>query len=293
MLGRLTHGTATPLTAPDAPLVARGGPGGSGFGIAYSPFRPGPSPGSTECKPRDQVEREINALDGKYSMIRLYGGECEQIATLLDIVRNKNFKLFLGIWNVDGNRGNEVRELIRQVGGRWDKIDTVSVGNEVINRGAASVGDVIGALRASRDELRRSGYNGPVVNVDVFVQVFSHPELCNESDYCAVNIHPYFDGNRRADEAGQFVADMVNVVRDHISDKGKRIVVTESGWPWAGNVNGAAVPGRGEQAAAIESLRNRFANNAHDLILFSAYDEEWKNPGPLNVEKYWGIKNHY
>jgi exo-beta-1,3-glucanase (GH17 family) len=63
-------------------------------------------------------------------------------------------------------------------------------------------------------------------------------------------------------------------------------MITESGWPSAGENNGVAVPSQDNQDAAISSLKSSIGN---DVLLFQSFNNLWKSPGYLNVEQWWGI----
>jgi len=148
---------------------------------------------------------------------------------------------------------------------------------------------VVAAVAAARQALRAAGYAGPVVTVDTFLAVERSPELCDRSDYCAVNVHPFFDGSVAAEEAGAFVRRKVADVKAVLRNPGMRVVVTESGWPWQGNTNGRAVPGRDQQEAAVKSLVE--AGNEGGLFLFSAFDDRWKKAEAWTyyAEPFWGL----
>ncbi|KAK3346670.1 glycoside hydrolase superfamily [Lasiosphaeria hispida] len=202
--------------------------------------------------------------------------------------------MFLGIFNLDG-LDEQVATLVQAVNasaGGWALVDTVSVGNELVNNGQATARQVVDAVAAARASLRSAGYLGPVVTVDTFLAVERFPVLCDASDYCAVNVHPFFDGSTAAAQAGQFVLRKVADVREVLLDSGKKVVVTESGWPWQGNTNGLAVPGRQNQKMAVQSIVDVYgATNPGGLILFTAFDDGWKKaePGTFYAEQFWGM----
>ena len=58
----------------------------------------------------------------------------------------------------------------------------------------------------------------------------------------------------------------------------------ETGWPSAGNSNGAAVASPENQAIAKASILSAMKNQC---VLFSAFDDLWKSPGEYNVEQHW------
>ena len=226
-----------------------------------------------------------------FTSVRVYGVDCNQVAMTIAAVSQYNMAIFAGLTVLDNLAAN-LASMVSQVSSTnsWHMIDTVSICNECINNNAAAVGDVVAALGTARATLGPAGFTGHVVTVDVFVQFFNHPELCQNSDYCAANCHAFFDDQITADGAGDYVAQQAAAIAQAVP--GKAVVITESGWPWAGNANGAAVPSVANQQAAIASLKSAFASNPGGLIIFDSFDAGWKQPGPYGVEQYFGIYGH-
>ena len=70
-------------------------------GMAYSPYN---ADGS--CKTQDQVNKDFEPLND-YSMIRIYGTDCDQVTTVGNAAKAKGMKLFTGIFDIDQvNRRN-------------------------------------------------------------------------------------------------------------------------------------------------------------------------------------------
>ena len=218
-------------------------------------------------------------------MIRLYGTDCDQVATVLKAI-NGRASIFAGIFDIKDIQ-KEVDMLASAVNGGWNRISTVSVGNEQVNSGAASVEQVTSAIGAARSALRAKGYTGPVITVDTMMAIQSHPQLCEASDYCAINCHAFFDGNVLPSDAGKFVSEWAQKISKAAG--GKRCVVAESGWPTQGSVNGKAIPGQAQHRQAIQSLKASFSK---DLILFTLYNDMWKSDraDTHSAEKYWGMR---
>lgn len=219
--------------APAGPDGA-GGSGGSassgpGFGsaITYTPYNCDRS-----CKSTQQVARDLEKASS-YQVIRLYGTDCNQVANVIAATKG-NVKLFLGIFKIDSVE-SEVKAIASAVNGNWGIVNTVSVGNELVNNGGASPAQVIAAIGAARSALKAAGYSGPVVTVDTMVAMKAHPELCKASDFCAINCHAFFDGNTLPAGAGDFVKGWAKQVSDAAG--GKQVVITESGWPHTGSVS--------------------------------------------------------
>jgi exo-beta-1,3-glucanase (GH17 family) len=247
--------------------------------MSYAPYN---SDGS--CKTADQIKSDFDAFDG-YGTLRIYGTDCDQVANVLPAASARNMKLFAGVWDVS-DVSSEIQTIISAAKGNWDAIDTISIGNEAVNSGTATVDQVVSAVNTARSLLSAAGYNGKVVTVDTFNQIIANPQLCQASDFAAANCHAFFDSSISASQAGSYVKEQAQQVQKACG--GMDTVITESGWPSNGDTNGAAVPSEANQKAAISSLRSAFSDN---LILFSAFNDYWKDnfPGSFNAEHYWGI----
>lgn len=253
-------------------------------GVAYAPYRR-----DNGCKTAQQVEEDLEQLKDDYALIRTYGTDCDQVANVRNAAKKLGIrKLFLGIWNID-DIANEAQNIIDGINGDWSLVDTVSIGNELVNSGAATADKVIAAINQARGILRDAGYKGDVVTVDTFNAVIAHPELCEASDYCAVNAHAFFDSTITASQAGAWLKKTVQSVKSAVG--GQRVVVTESGWPTLGLTNGLAVPGSNKQLEALTSIKKAFSKSLSEIILFSAFNCPWKpiNAATFNAEPYWGI----
>jgi exo-beta-1,3-glucanase (GH17 family) len=171
----------------------------------------------------------------------------------------------------------------------WSTFHTIAIGNELVNGGTNKPAEVVRAVNQARSILRSQGYKGPVVTVDTFSVLLEHPELCDASDYCTANCHAFFDANQSPGGAGAYVLEQARSIS--AAANGKRTMITESGWPHAGDANGGAVPSVENQRVAIESLRRNFGHRKDDLVLFTAFDDLWKddNSFTFNAEKFWGI----
>lgn len=248
-------------------------------GITYTPYT-----SSGACKTVSEVASDL-ALLADYPIIRLYGVDCDQVASVLQ-GKSSSQKLFLGIYYVDQIQdGVDTISSAISSYGSWSDVVTVSIGNELVNGGEASVSQVGSYISTGRSALTSAGYTGDVVSVDTFIAVINNPGLCSYSDYMAVNAHAYFDENTVAADAGTWVLEQIQRVYE-ACDGAKTVVVTESGWPSQGETYGVAVPSKANQEAAIASITSACGS---DTYLFNAFNDLWKADGPYGVEKYWGI----
>jgi exo-beta-1,3-glucanase (GH17 family) len=284
------------------------------YGISYAPYRE-----NGTCKTQAEVDADFDRISPVYNLVRIYGVDCNQVALVKDSIERRrrqqpqqnqlpphvetppsrsnrgDMRMFAGVFDLSDLQGS-LNTIIAAAAGDWSAFDTISIGNELVNKGQNSPADVVNAVNIARTTLRAAGYRGPVVTVDTFNQMIKYPELCQASDYCAVNCHAFFDATQTAADAGKYVreqADKVASAANGNYNNNKRTVITESGWPYAGQANGAAIPSRENQRTAILSLMHEFAQG--DLILFSAFDDRWKtdNAGTFGTEKYWGFMGTY
>lgn len=248
-------------------------------GISYSPYN-----ADGTCKSASQVARDLEMVAG-FSVIRLYGTDCDQIASVLKAIIGRGISLFLGIFDLT-QLSDECKEIVDAAKGNWGIIKIVSVGNELVNNGKASVAEVTAAIQLVRSTLKVSGYNGPVVTVDTMTAMKANPELCHASDFCAINCHAFFDGNVYAEGAGHFVRDWAQKVSE--ATGGMSVVIAETGWPTQGNKNNKAIPSQENHDIAITSIRRLIPEN---LILYSAFNDLWKedSENTHDAEKFWGI----
>ncbi|RAH72244.1 putative cell wall glucanase (Scw4) [Aspergillus aculeatinus CBS 121060] len=285
------------------------------YGIAYSPYT-----AEGTCKPAAQITHDLAQLTG-YALVRIYGTDCDQTRLVLSAARGLGLQVFAGLFDLR-HFPDDLALIIAAVGGDWGAIHTVAIGNELLNSGQNTAAEVVGAVQAARATLRAAGYPGPVVAVDTVAAHLANPAVCAASDYCAANCHAFFDEEVEAAGAGAFVRGQVGKLLEMMEGDGdgdgagdtgqrKKVVITESGWPHAGQPNGKAVPSLENQRAAVRSLREAFArsgagagadadpkNGEEDgevgLVLFSSFDDLWKvdNGYTFGAEKFWGILGH-
>lgn len=249
----------------------------SGHGISYSPYN-----SDSSCKTQAQINEDISRVDG-YSLVRIYGTDCNQTAMVNAAALSKGMQVMASVYDITSVQ-SEIQSIIDA--GNLDNIHTVAVGNEGVNDGTYTVDAVVSAIGQARSQLQAAGYTGNVVTVDTFVAMIANPQLCEASDFAAANCHAFFDGGVTAQDAGNFVVSQAQRVSQACG--GKDTVITESGWPSAGEINGVAVPSAQDQQDAIASLKSAFSSN---LVVFDMYNDYWKenSEGTFGAEQFWGI----
>ncbi|KAJ4400889.1 Cell surface mannoprotein mp65 [Neurospora sp. IMI 360204] len=148
-------------------------------GITYAPYD------LTGCRSPSNIASDFSriARTGLYSTVRIYGVDCSQVLHTLRAASSVSppLKLFLGIFHLS-DLSSQIKTLVQDVQTFaattttsssphkkttveevWNNmIDTISVGNELVNNGQATPAQVLAAVRRVREALRREGYQGPV-----------------------------------------------------------------------------------------------------------------------------------
>jgi exo-beta-1,3-glucanase (GH17 family) len=254
----------------------------SGYGVSYSAYL-----ANGDCKTQDQVNQDVAAFGNSYSMVRIYGTSCNQVATVLSAAKSHGLKLFAGVSDLS-TLNSEIQTIVSAANGDWSSFDTITIGNELVNSGAASASAVVAALSTARGLLGAAGYTGKIVTVDTLTATLLNPVLADKSDYAAVNCHPFFDPNTAPSDAGGFIQTQISNLRTKLANSNQEIVITETGYPHCGSANGQAVPSLSNQAAALSSIKSTFSSG---IVLLSAFDDAWKtnSAGTFGVEQCWGI----
>ncbi|ATZ47405.1 hypothetical protein BCIN_02g06910 [Botrytis cinerea B05.10] len=255
-----------------------------GYGFAYSPYM-----ANNACKTQDQVNEDFAAIPSSYSTVRIYGTDCNQVATTLVAAKKYGFTIFAGVYDF-AEVSSETQAIVDAVDGDWSLITTISIGNEWVNNGVTDAAGVASAVATAKSILSAANYPGKVVAVDTLAATKLYPSLCDNVDYCAVNCHPFFDTNTAADAAGTFLSTQISELRALLSNPDMDIVITETGWPSAGTSHDQAVASPAAQTTAMAAIKDLFASNASNVFLFSTFNDYWKvNTAALYMaEQSWG-----
>lgn len=246
--------------------------------MTYSPYN---ADGS--CKDSSSVAADVKSIAAKgFSAIRLYSTDCDGLTNVGYVAKSCGLKLILGVFisstEIPAAAG-QIQEIIEWAAGDWGCIEMIVVGNEAIFNQFASAKDLADFICSAREAFRKAGYSGPVTTTEPLSVLRDNSYLlCHILDVAAANIHPFFNSGVDAKGAGEFVASELQLLESICP--GLPAYNLETGWPSAGQPNGAAVPGIEEQRIAIESIRRIAGGNS---AFFSFVDDLWKTTGAFGV----------
>jgi exo-beta-1,3-glucanase (GH17 family) len=77
--------------------------------------------------------------------------------------------------------------------------------------------------------------------------------------------------------------------RAQIAANGKRVIISETGWPTVGSAFGAAVPSYENALEYFIRTYQWALEDDVDIFYFSSFDESWKVGDEGDVGAYWGL----
>ena len=253
-------------------------------GFAFNPFQRYQDPIRQIYPSESELDSDIRLLSRYSRRLRTYSSvENPQIPR---IARFYGMKVMAGAW-IEGRaerNENELEALIA-LANKYDNIDRVIVGNEVILRGEIGVRALSAYLDRARAQLKV-----PVSTAEPLDTWQRNPELIRHVDFVTVHILPYWERVPRKDAIG-FVLGQLQALREIVDEvsPGKPIVIGEIGWPSNGNRNEYAKPSIADEAHFLRDWFNVAAREKIDYYVMEAIDQPWKEQLAGIVEAYWGM----
>ena len=162
-------------------------------------------------------------------------------------------------------------------------VDIAAVGNEVLHRDEISEAEIIDYINRVKKAIPSHievGY------VDAYYQFIERPKLVEACDLLLCNFYPFWEG-ASIDYSMSYLSNMLEVTK--LISQGKRIIITETGWPSFGQIVESAIPSRiNAMKYFILSQEWAKANNL-ELFHFSSFDESWKVIQEGKLGTSWGI----
>ncbi len=248
-------------------------------GISFSVYTENQAPGSQISA--EQIEARMGLIKPHVKWIRTFS--CtdgnEQIP---GIAHEHGLKTLVGAWLGDDAEKNEqeIEGVIKVA--KAGQADIIAVGNEVLLREELSEGQIIDFIK----RVKKEAPGIPVGYVDAYYEFTLHPQICDECDVIMANCYPFWEGFP-FEHSLLYLKDMYQ--RALKAGKGKKVIITETGWPNLGSAERGAVP---SYENAIKYFINTFqwaAEENIEVFYFSSFDETWKIDAEGDVGAYWGL----
>ncbi|MFZ4543171.1 MAG: MFS transporter [Saprospiraceae bacterium] len=249
-------------------------------GMCFSPYAEGQDTGDTLSK--EQISRRMDIIAPHTKWIRSFS--CTEGNEFTpEIAHQKGLNTLVGAWISNDLEKNEkeIQSLINLA--KAGLVDIAAVGNEVLHRQDISEQDLIQYIQRVREALPASI---PVGYVDAYYQFLDKPALIDSCDIIMTNCYPFWEGADNS-QALSFLDSMLNITQK--AAKGKKVIITETGWPNIGENIEAAVPSDLNAVNYFINVQEWAKSRDVELFYFSSFDESWKTKQEGKVGAGWGI----
>jgi glucan 1,3-beta-glucosidase len=248
-------------------------------GLCFSPYQEGQQPGDqlSEAQVRRRLEIIRPYTDWVRSFSTTEGNELIPV-----IAKEMGMKTLVGAWLGDDDEINnkEVEGLVNLC--KEGMVDVAAVGNEVMYRGDLTEAALLDFLQSSKSRIS----NVPVGYVDAYYEFALRPEITEACDVILANCYPFWEGCAQ-EYSLLYMKDMYR--RAVEAAKGKRVIITETGWPDQGTSLHGAVPSESNALKYFINAQQWSRSEGIELFYFSSFDESWKVGAEGDVGAYWGI----
>ena len=249
-------------------------------GLCSSPYEEGQQPGDTLTE--EQIRRRLKIIQPYTKWIRSFS--CTEGNELIPkIARELGIKTFVGAWLGNDAEINkkEIAGLIKLANEGY--VDIAAVGNEVMYRQDLSEEELLSFINEVKEKITT---DVPVGYVDAYYEFEDRPDISDACDIILANCYPFWEGCHQ-DYSLLYMKDMYR--RAQRAGKGKKVIITETGWPNQGSSLAGAVPSKENAMKYFINAQLWSKEEDIDLFYFSSFDESWKVGSEGDVGSYWGI----
>ena len=248
-------------------------------GFCFSLYEEGQQPGDPISE--DQIRRRLQILQPHTDWIRSFS--CTQGHELIPVIaREFGIKTLVGAWlgSDEDKNWEEIDNLVELAEKGF--VDIAAIGNEVLYRKDLNEHELINYIKEAKNRLP----NIPVGYVDAYYEFVQRPAITDLCDVILCNCYPYWEGTSFEDSF-QHMRQMYYQVQGVAN--GKKIIISETGWPSEGESLGGAVPGHYNAMKYFINTNLWSLDENIEVFYFSSFDESWKMSDEGAVGAYWGI----
>ena len=248
-------------------------------GICFSPYEGEQEPGNPISE--EQVRRKLALLQPHTRWIRVFS--CTEGNDMIpQLAREYGLKTLVGAWLGEDKEKNEeeVARLIELA--RAGFVDVAAVGNEVMYREEMEESELLEYILRVKEALPDT----PVGYVDAYYEFTNRPAIAEACDVILANCYPYWAGCH-IEYALLYMKQMYYQAKQ--AAKGKKVIITETGWPSEGDPLGVAEPGYENALKYFINAQRWSQKEDIEMFYFSAFDEGWKVGTEGSVGAFWGL----
>jgi exo-beta-1,3-glucanase (GH17 family) len=248
-------------------------------GLSFSPYQQGQAPG-IEISEAQILER-----------LRLIAPYCQWIRTFSctegnqrtpKIARELGLKVMVGVGLGEDRERNDIELANGLQVAAAGLADILAVGNEVLLRGDLSEDELLDYIARAKEAVP----GVPVGYVDAYFLFEKHPRLVEACDVILINCYPFWE-HCPIDYAVAYMKEMYR--RAVAVAGGKKVIISETGWPSQGDAFGDSLPGYENSLNYFLEAVSWADENGVEMFYFSSFDESWKVGDEGGVGAYWGL----
>ncbi|WP_372754125.1 glycosyl hydrolase family 17 protein [Mariniflexile sp.] len=248
-------------------------------GLCFSPYEEGQKPGThiTEA----QIRRRMQIIKPHTKWTRSFS--CTEGNELIPrIAKEYGIKTLVGAWLGCDDEINQ-KEIAGLIGlAKEGLVDIAAVGNEVMYRKDLTEVELLKFMT----QVKKAIPNIPMGYVDAYYEFRDRPKITDACDVILANCYPFWEGCTQ-EYSLIYMKDMYNQAVK--SANGKKVIITETGWPSFGEVLDGAEPSY-DNALKYFINSQIWSNDENiEMFYFSSFDESWKVGVEGVVGAYWGL----
>ncbi len=248
-------------------------------GISFSPYIEGQGPGTQIGA--EQIRGRLSFIQPYTQWIRTFS--CKEGNELIPQIAVENgLKTMVGVWLDDDLEQNEVEITNAIEIAKAGHANILAVGNEVLLRGDLTEDQLLDYM--SRVKQAAPGID--VGYVDAYFEFVDHPRVTAACDVILANCYPFWEGCP-ADHALLYMKDMYQRVVNVAN--GKKVIISETGWPNVGTATQGAVPSFDNAIKYFIDAYQWAEQDNIEIFYFSSFDESWKVGAEGDVGAFWGL----
>jgi GPH family glycoside/pentoside/hexuronide:cation symporter len=251
-------------------------------GLCFSPYEENQQLG--DILSREQIRRRIEIVKPSTSWVRSFS--CSDGNELIpEVAHELGLKTMAGAWISRDHKKSqqEIDTLVKLA--EKGSVDIAVVGNEVLLREDLKENEIINYILKVRSVIPS---HIPVGYVDAYYQFIERPALIDACDLVLANCYPFWEGINN-DVAAFSVQRMYELTKEKA--KGKRVIITETGWPGKGGQVGDALPSEENAMKFFINIQKWATDKDVELFYFTSFDEPWKVSYEGEVGGQWGLWN--
>ena len=249
-------------------------------GLCFSLYEDGQRPGDIITK--EQVRRRMEIIKPYTKWVRSFS--CTDGNEFIPkIAKEYGIKTLVGAWLGDDLEINEreVEGLIKLANEGF--VDIAAVGNEVMYRKDLTEDELLDFMRQVKEAIPA---NIPMGYVDAYYEFSVRPRITEACDVILANCYPYW-------ESCPMEYSLVHMKQMFVqaldAARGKKVIITETGWPSEGTNLNNAYPSSENAMQYFINAQVWSAKEDIEMFYFSSFDESWKVGPEGDVGAYWGL----